>query len=461
MTRNPETDVRKIQKDNDIGQVIYCGAHYKLCPVEIRELWTQGLNTENGIHTLKSIIEDTLGSAEFVAISTCNRFDLCLFGTLDSKKVPTIFTEFAKWTIQQLPTPPALLRDHKNWDYELTRWLRIHDDESALLHLFRVAASLDSLVLGEPHILGQLKESYQRSAALGFCQQEATAAFNKALQIAKRVRTETELGKNAVSIGHAAVEIIQRVFENLTKQKCLVIGAGEMGRIAAQHLHYCGAEDITIANRTLERANELCAQLEFCRSAPLKDTLSSLNQYDVIITATASQEFLIKAEHGSILQKRKSGLPGVIVDISVPRNVAPELGQLSNIFVFDVDDLDKVMESSRQSRKSAAEAAERIIAAELAEYISQKKQRKNLTNIGKFHQLVSHVVQKEIRKSLRKSETMTEAQTLITADAVAKKLVAHAAALAKSNSKLEAGSETVGDALQLLFNLKDSEDNLP
>ena len=147
----------------------------------------------------------------------------------------------------------------------------------------------------------------------------------------------------------------------------------------------------------------------------------------------------------------------MIVDISVPRNVDPKLGQLQNLFVFDVDDLDKVMESSRQSRKSAAEAAEQIIAAELAEYLSQKKQRKNLSNIGKFHKLVNQTVEKEIRKSLRKNEVMNEAQIVITAEAVAKKLVAQAAFLAKSNSRLESGSETVGEALQFLFNLNESE----
>jgi glutamyl-tRNA reductase len=457
---NTTRDVTLSTNENDAqtGHVIYCGAHYKLCPVEVRELWSQGLNTENGIHTLKNIIDETLGISEFVAISTCNRFDLCLFGNLDQRKIPTIFTEFANWTLRQLPNPPDSLRRNTSWNNDLSRWIRIHDDESALLQLFRVAASLDSLVLGEPHILGQLKDSYQRSASLGFCQQEATAAFNKALQVAKRVRTETELGKNAVSIGHAAVEIIQRIFENLKKQKCLVIGAGEMGKISAQHLKYCGAEDITIANRSLDRAVELCTQLEFSRPVRLQEALSTLYQYDVIITATASQEFLIKAEHSSILQKRKSGLPAVIVDISVPRNVAPELGQLQNIFVFDVDDLDKVMESSRQSRKSAAEAAEQIIAAELADYLSQKKQRKNLSNIGKFHKLVNKIAQKEIRKSLRKNEIMNEDQVLITAEAIAKKLVAHAASLAKSNSRLESDSETVGDALQFLFNLKNHEE---
>jgi glutamyl-tRNA reductase len=448
-----------LEESVQLDQIIYCGAHYKLCPVEVRELWSQGLNLDNGHEQLKRIIDETIGNSEFVVISTCNRFDLCLFGRLDPQKIPSVFAQFAQWTLQQRPQMQTNIASQRSWTQNLPNWLRIQSDDSALLHLFRVAASLDSLVLGEPHILGQLKDSYQKAISMGFCQQEATIAFNKAIQIAKRVRTETDLGKNAISIGHAAVEIIQRVFENLKKQRCLVIGAGEMGRISAQHLHACGAENITLANRTKARADELCTQLGFCTAQSLDEALSQLNQYDVIITATSCQDFLLQSEHGFLLQKRKSGLPAVVVDISVPRNVDPDIGKIPNIFVFDVDDLDKVMESSRQSRRSAAEAAEVIIASEMAEYISSKKQRRNLVHVGKFHQLITGVVQKEIQKSIRNKGQFDENQIKITADAVAKKLVAHAAQLARSEVQIENGSGSIGDVLQLLFKLPEDEDS--
>jgi glutamyl-tRNA reductase len=267
------------------------------------------------------------------------------------------------------------------------------------------------------------------------------------------VRTETDLGKNAVSVGHAAVAIIQRVFENLNKQRCLVVGAGEMARIAAQHLRACGAEKITLANRTLQRAQELSHQLTRCSVLSLSDALGQLHEFDVIIAATASQEFVLKKQHGAQLLRRRSGLPCVIVDISVPRNVDPSLGSLENVFVFDIDDLDKVMESGRTARRAASLAAEEIIQDELAEFISQKRQRENLVNVGKFHSMVRSIVIKEISKSLRSTKSLDDPQIEITADAIAKKLVAHPALLARSDVRADSEKSAVGDLLQLLFKL--------
>jgi glutamyl-tRNA reductase len=158
-----------------------------------------------------------------------------------------------------------------------------------------------------------------------------------------------------------------------------------------------------------------------------------------------------------VLSRRRSGLPAVVVDISVPRNVDPELGKLKNIFVFDIDDLDKVMESSRQARKTAAAAAEKLIVDELAEFTSQQRQRENLVNIGKFHAWVRQVVIREITKSQKNSPQLDETQIGITADAVAKKLVSHPAFLARADLRIENEANSVGDVLQLLFKLSSEE----
>ena len=446
---------------NEAEGIIYCGAHYSRCPVEVRELWAQGYALSEGPAALKTIVDDLMAEqgTEVVVISTCNRFDLCLFGRLNPSKIEEIFIRFIDWTSTRIPNMNSSLLQAKNWQQDIPSWIRTQNGEQALLQLFRVASSLDSLVLGEPHILGQLKESYQSAVAHGLCSQEATATFNRTFQVAKKVRSETELGKNAVSIGHAAVEIIQRVFENLSKQRCLILGAGEMARVTSQHLRSCGAESITFANRTFSKAEQLSEQLQRCAAMTLEDGLNRLHEFDVIIAATSSQEFVLKAEHSEVLRKRRSGLPGVIVDISVPRNVDPSLGKLKNLFVFDVDDLDKVMESSRQARKTAAQAAEQIIREELAEFISQRRQRENLVNVGKFHAWVRTVVQREIIKSLRASSAFDDSQIQITADAVAKKLVAHPAFLARSDVRVENEFDSIGDVLELLFRLSDGEKN--
>jgi|GEM_PF-661769 len=457
--KSPATQLAENGKTARNSGMIYCGAHYSLCPVEVRELWAKGFALNDGPTTLKQIVERQAGHAttEMVVITTCNRFDLCLFGHLQNIQLERIFIEFAEWTLAQFPNLQSALDTNRNWRHELRAWLRSMSDEHALQHLFRVGCSLDSLVLGEPHILGQLKDSFQNALTNGFCSQEATTVFNRTFQVAKRVRSETDLGKNAISIGHAAVEIIRRVFDNLNKQKCLILGAGEMARITTQHLRACGAENLTIANRTLSRSQKLAEQIEHSQALLLETALTRLHEFDIIIAATSAQGFIVHKKHLETLLKRRSGVPIVIVDISVPRNVDPELGKLKNLFLFDVDDLDKVMESSRQARRKAAQEAEEIISAEVSEFLSQRRQRENLINVGRFHSLVRNVVEAEIKKSLSKSQSLDESQITITANAVAKKLVAQTAQLARADVRIDSEQDTIGQALGLLFNLSQSE----
>jgi glutamyl-tRNA reductase len=439
------------------GTMIYSGAHYTLCPVEIREIWAQGYALPNGPAVLRQTISDAMNDSgfEMVVISTCNRFDLCLFGQVQKESMMKVFVNFAQWTISQIPALQTATSRHRSWMKDIENWLRVLADEQALHHLFRVGASLDSLVLGEPHILGQLKDAFHLAISGGHCHQEATLAFNRAFQVAKRVRTETDLGKNGVSIGHAAVEIVRRVFDNLGNNSCLILGAGEMAKITSQHLHACGAGSITIANRTLEKAQQLANSIPNAKTVTLAQGLDNLGDFDVIIAATSAQEYIVRKElHSEKLNKRRVGTPGVLVDISVPRNIDPQLSGLKNIFVFDVDDLDKVMESSRKARQKAAQDAESIIQSELSEFISHRRQRESLTFVGQFHVMVKEIVQKEILKSLKSSNGMSEEQILITAEAVAKKLVSHPASLARTDARLDAEKDSVGEIMQYLFNLE-------
>lgn len=442
------------------GTMLYCGAHYTLCPVEIREIWAQGYALPEGPAALRQIIVEKMQDtdAEMAVISTCNRFDICLFGRLNKNLISEIFAAFALWTLPRVPALQSNAEKHKSRLRDVGSWLRIFADEQAVHHLFRVSASLDSLVLGEPHILGQLKDSFQTAVAAGLAHQEATLAFNRAFQVAKKVRTETDLGKNGISIGHAAVDVVRRVFEQLSQHSCLILGAGEMAKITAQHLRTCGAGSITIANRTLANAQKLSDQLPDARAVTLEHGLTNVGDYDVIIAATSSQDFILRREiHTDRLSRRKVGTPCVLVDISVPRNIDPALGDLKNIFVFDVDDLDKVMESSRKAREKAAQDAETIIDAELTEFISHHRQRENLVHIGQFHVLVKTIVEREIQKSLRIDPALGDEQVRITAEAVAKKLVAHPALLARTDARIDSEQDSIGDVLRYLFNLQQSE----
>ncbi|NBW80683.1 glutamyl-tRNA reductase [bacterium] len=455
MTKRPQP--QNSQSSLFKGTMIYSGAHYTLCPVEIREIWAQGYALPDGPAVLRQTIADAMNDSgfEMVVISTCNRFDLCLFGQVRKEAVMQVFLNFAQWTISRVPALQNATARHRSWMKDVENWLRVMADEHALHHLFRVGASLDSLVLGEPHILGQLKDAFHLAVSGGQCHQEATLAFNRAFQVAKRVRTETDLGKSGVSIGHAAVEIVRRVFDNLGHHSCLILGAGEMAKITSQHLHACGAGSITIANRTLEKAEQLAGGIPNAKIMTLAQGLDNLGNFDVVIAATSAQEYIIRKElHSDKLNKRRVGTPTVLVDISVPRNIDPQLSGLRNIFVFDVDDLDKVMESSRKARQKAAQDAESIIQSELSEFISQRKQRESLTFVGQFHVLVKEIVQKEILKSLKSDPGMSEEQILITAEAVAKKLVAHPASLARTDARLDTDQDSVGQIMQYLFNLE-------
>lgn len=436
----------------------HCGAHYKLCPVEIREFWTRIASSPAQAMQFKELLRKHAHShdVELVTVSTCNRFDLCLFGRVSEEGVIQSFREFAEKALSADDSLlPSELQKHVLSADKIRSYLRFYFDKDALHMLFRVSASLDSLVLGEPHILGQLKSAYAEAQTHALCGAESHLVFNRCFQVAKRVRSETDLGKNGISVGHAAVEASRRIYDNLKNVRALVLGAGEMGRIVAQHFIACGVEHLTIANRTQATASQLAAQLgPEVEAWDLPSALKSLAQFDVIVVATSAQEPIVRREHALPFAKKRTGQPVVIVDICVPRNVEASLAKEDNLFVFDIDDLDRIMESNREARKAAAMQAEAIISVEVDVFLASRKQRENLAGVGRYHTWVRQTVEHEVRRSLRGTQTTQGIQISpqIIADAVAKKLVAHAASLARADARTPAG-ETVGWLFEFLFNL--------
>ncbi len=431
---------------------IYCSFHFSVCPVEIREVWTKAFSTFEGRRTLKKMIEDQVDghALEVVTIATCNRFDICVVGDVSESAFLASLMEMTKKL--DLPAPPKEISNSPLWDENVLRKIvRLHFDAQALQMLFRTASSLDSLVLGEPHILGQIKECFQLSLSEDLCGSHASSIFNRCFQVAKRARSETDLGRNAVSIGHAAVELAQRVFENLGDCTALVIGAGEMGRLAAQHLVSKGISGLTIANRTLEKASNIAVKLgPTAQSLPIEKALSNLGSYDIVIVATSSQGFVLEPKHLKNHAKARAGRTAVVVDISVPRNVDPALSQIESVFLFDIDDLDKIMHNNRLARMDAATEAEFIVQSEVEDFIAARKKRKELASVGKFHSWIQGLVAQEVEKSLRGGKV--DSKTI--ADAVAKKIVSSPALKAKSEFQVEE-NETVGGLLEKLFRLSE------
>ena len=422
----------------------YCGAHYKTCPVELREAWASIGTPEKINEILKNLFPNSI--IEFVVISTCNRFDLCLFGHLNDNQVSLIFYELYKISNFGI---------NKISQHSILKYLNIYYDVNAIRNLFKVTASLDSLVLGEPQILGQVKESYLKSTEFGFVQSLAGPIFNRCFRVAKKIRTETEIGKNGISIGHAAIDIISRVFDNFEDKKIVILGAGEMSRITAQHLLFSKAKNLFIANRTFAKAEKLALELGQAWPVELDDAIQRIHEFDICISAASGNHYLIQKAHMKDYSKKRNGKLSVIVDISVPRKIDPLISDLDNLFLFNVDDLDHVMEKNRESRKSAALLAEKIIENEVHEYLITTKLKENLANVGRFHSWVKNVVDYEVTRLLRNINNGKKIDPNVISDAVAKKLVSHVAYLAKNNIRVENEETSVSDLLEFLFKLSE------
>lgn len=426
----------------------YCGVHYKTCPVELREAWAAIGTPEKINKILLNIFPEY--RLEFVIISTCNRFDLCVFGNLDCTRLIQIFFELHKIAVCDHKFKLRCLSLER-----IKSFIHIEYDANALRTLFKVTASLDSLVLGEPQILGQVKEAYIKSTELGFAQSLAGTIFNRCFRVAKKIRTETDIGKNGISIGHAAIDVISRVFDNLEGKKIIILGAGEMSRITAQHLIFSKARSIFIANRTFARAEKLALNLGEAWPLDLEDAIQRIHEFDICISAASGNDYLIQKSHLKDYQKKRHGKLSVMVDISVPRKIDPAVSEVDNLFLFNVDDLDSVMEKNRESRKNAALFAEKIIEAEVQEYIFTCRQKENLANVGRLHSWVKNVVDYEVSRYIRDIHNGKKVEQQVVSDAVAKKLVSYAAFLAKNNVKMESDESSVGDLLEFLFKLSE------
>lgn len=422
----------------------YCGVHYKTCPVELREEWASIGTPEKINEILKNLFPSIF--IEFVVISTCNRFDICFFGNVNENHVIQVFSELNKETKFNI---------NKSTTNHINNYLNIFYDANAIRHLFKVTASLDSLVLGEPQILGQVKNAYLKSTEFGYVQSLAGPIFNRCFRTVKKIRTETDIGKNGISIGHASIDIISRVFDNFEDKKIVLFGAGEMSRITAQHLLFSKAKSLFIANRTFAKAEKLALELGQAWPLELEDAVQRIHEFDICIAAASGNQYLIQKNHMKEYSKKRYGKLSVMVDISVPRKIDPDISSLDNLFLFNVDDLDLVMEKNRESRKTAALLAEKIIEFEVQDYLITTKQKENLANVGRLHSWVKNVVDYEVTRYIRDINNGKKIDSNVISDAVAKKLVSYAAYLAKNNIKIETEESTVGDLLEFLFHLSE------
>ena len=324
--------------------------NHKTAPLEIRERLQ--LSCGDDARSLTELMR-LPEIREALCLATCNRVEV-LARVADGEQAVEGLREF--------------IYRHGNLEREeLGRCLYVYRDREAVRHLFRVASSLDSMVMGEPQILGQLKEAYRQAVDNRATTVLLNRLLHHAFRVAKRVRTETGIAGNAVSVSYAAVELAKKIFGDLKGKKILIIGAGEMSELAVRHLIRQGAGHILIANRTYERAKELAETLQ---GVPLAfDRIpEALPEIDIVITSTGAPGYVVSAEMvASALRRRRNRLL-FLIDIAVPRDIDPAAGDIENVYLYNIDHLQDVVDSNKEGRRVEAMKAEGIIAEEIAVY---------------------------------------------------------------------------------------------
>jgi glutamyl-tRNA reductase len=319
------------------------GLNHKTAPIELRE--RLAFRPETLPDATRALLAAP-GVQEAMILSTCNRVELMVsHNGLE-------------------PQLPAFLAQHFSLDRSvLEPHLYRYQDDEAIRHMFRVAASLDSMVVGEAQILGQVKQSWTTARELGAVKGPLDKLLQGAFSAAKRVRSETEIGSSSVSIASVAVDLARRIFGSLDGKRILVVGAGKMSELAARHLMQNGADSLMVTNRTYDRAIRLAEQF-LGQAIRFEDMLARAHEADIIITSTGSPEHIFNvAQAQQILQKRKNR-PVFVIDIAVPRDVDPQVNRLEGIFLYDIDDLQQVAVSNLVDRGREAERAEAIIVEE-------------------------------------------------------------------------------------------------
>ncbi|XOZ33684.1 glutamyl-tRNA reductase [Halomonadaceae bacterium KBTZ08] len=337
------------------------------------------------------------GVRELAIMSTCNRTEFYVVGEEQANREALV-----EWWAAWLDVEPDNFEE----------CLYVHEEQHAARHVMRVCCGLDSMVLGEPQVLGQVKEAYNQAYAAGTTGTILSRLFEHAFSVAKRVRTDTAIGENPVSVAYAAVSMSRHIFSNMRRKSALLIGAGETVELVAQHLTQAGVSSMTVANRSIERAEQLATRFEG-RAVTLSSVPDELPAVDIVIASTGSQlPILGKGAVEEALRRRKHK-PIFMVDLAVPRDIEPEVGRLSDVFLYTVDDLHSVIEENRQSREGAAEEAEHLVQEGASEFMYQLRALDAVATLKQFRGDVEAVRDAELDKALRSLASGGDPETLL------------------------------------------------
>jgi glutamyl-tRNA reductase len=280
-------------------------------------------------------------------------------------------------------------------------------DREAVRHAFRVASSLDSMVMGEPQILGQFKDAFEFSLEKKTTGILINKLMKKSISVAKRVRTETKIAENAVSISFAAVELAKKIFDDLHEKYVMLLGAGEMAELAAKHLVNTGVKDIIVANRTFSTGERLAEEMGG-KAIKFDDFLAEMVHTDIVICSTGAPDYVVKKPQMNQVMKERKQKPVFIIDISVPRNIDPEINEMANVFLYDVDDLQGVIDSNVQERQKEADLAEGIVQDEIETFARWQSSLDAVPTIKALREHAEDIKKEEIQKFMNRFPELDE-----------------------------------------------------
>ena len=365
------------------------GINHKTAPIELRE--RIAISREELPETTRALAA-VPGVAECMIVSTCNRVEIV--ASIESPEA-----DLTAFLHRHFGLDPALLAPH----------IYQHRDQEAVRHLFRVAASLDSMVVGEPQILGQVKEAFAVARASGTVGAHLEHLLQSAFAAAKKVRSETEIGSSSVSIASVAVELARKIFGSLQGRTVFLVGAGKMSELAARHLVQQGAGAILVTNRTVERAHQLAKPFNG-RVIPFDQLYETATEADIVISSTGAPHPIFRREHGQQFMHRRRNRPMFFIDIAVPRDVDPAVNKLEGIFVYDIDDLQAVAASHLAERSREAGDAEALVATEVERFHQRQRTVNVAPAIVALQRQAEEIRQAELRRVQARMGTFTAEQ---------------------------------------------------
>jgi glutamyl-tRNA reductase len=373
-------------------RIVDIGMNHETAPVELRECIARD---PDHVAVALSSMRELPYIREGLFLSTCNRVE-ALYATEDLEAA-------RRWVITMLSRIGGLPEER------FSRNLYAFEDMAAVQHIFRVASSLDSMVVGEPQILGQIKEAYFQATREKTSGVILNRLMHRAFHVAKRVRTETGVSDAAVSVSFAAVELAKKIFRDLSGREVLLIGAGEMAELAARHLIAQGVQAVKVANRTFRRAVEVA---ETFQGKPIsyEEIDEQLQEVDIIICSTAAHQPVIGFERVKGVLRKRRNRPLFLIDIAVPRDVEPKVNELDNVYVYDIDDLKGVIDLNKAKRLQEAKKAERIVEEEVLKFEKWMQTLGVVPTIISLKEKAASIRRAELKRSLSALGTLSASQ---------------------------------------------------